>query len=184
MVKVLLKRTSCFGRGGLILNKAFSGDLDFLSNMYNCPMIVNRVSYSCLEAAFQSFKEVDKIKRVKFAKMNGYQAKAYWKNNPDWVRSDWMAIRLEVMRRLLYIKFSDLDLIMRLLSTGEMELVETNFWHDGYWGVCSCPRCGNKGHNNLGKLLMEVRDFYRNPIAQTGADEIRTPKDSLVHTRI
>ena len=161
--------------------KAFSGDLDFLSNMYNCPMIVNRVSYSSLESAFQSFKEIDKTKRIKFANMNGYQAKAYWKNNRDAVRPDWTAIRLEVMRRLLYIKFSDLDLIMRLLNTGEMELVETNFWHDGYWGACGCPRCGSKGNNNLGKLLMEVRDFHRNPAIQI--DEFKDVKDSLFHTR-
>ena len=143
------------------MNKAFSGDLDFLSNMYKSPMIVNGISYSSLEAAYQSFKELDKKERFKFSKMNGYQAKGYWRNNPDGVRLDWIEIRVEVMRRLLYIKFSNLDLIMRLLNTGDMELVETNFWHDGFWGSCTCPRCGNKGQNQLGKLLMEVREFTK-----------------------
>lgn len=153
------------------MNKAFSGDLDFLSNMYESPIIVNRISYSSLEAAFQSFKELDKRERLKFSKMNGYQAKGYWRNNSDGVRLDWIEIRVEVMRRLLYIKFSNLDLMMRLLNTGDMELVETNYWHDNFYGNCTCPKCKTiEGQNHLGRLLMEVREFYRNPAVQIRAD--------------
>ena len=49
------------------------------------------------------------------------------------------------------------DLKEMLLQTGDEELVEGNYWHDVYFGVCSCPKCGNKGENHLGKLLMKIR---------------------------
>jgi predicted NAD-dependent protein-ADP-ribosyltransferase YbiA (DUF1768 family) len=44
-----------------------------------------------------------------------------------------------------------------LLSTGDMELTEGNWWHDNFYGSCSCVKCGGKGQNNLGKILMDVR---------------------------
>ena len=50
---------------------------------------------------------------------------------------------------------------MKLLATGEEELIEGNYWHDTCWGVCNCAKCGDKGENRLGKLLMEVRTLYR-----------------------
>lgn len=33
------------------------------------------------------------------------------------------------------------------------ELIEGNYWHDTYWGVCE-----GVGENHLGKLLMEIRN--------------------------
>jgi hypothetical protein len=43
-----------------------------------------------------------------------------------------------------------------LLSTGDMELTESNWWHDNFWGVCTCNKCKD-GENNLGKILMDIR---------------------------
>ena len=65
------------------------------------------------------------------------------------------------MEELLRIKFSDEFLKQQLLSTGE-ELIEGNYWHDNFWVSCSCEKCGNRGQNNLGKLLMKLRSEYRN----------------------
>ena len=48
--------------------------------------------------------------------------------------------------------------------------VEGNHWHDTYWGVCNpeafgkppCTKgCGGTGENQLGKILMRVRDELR-----------------------
>ena len=39
-----------------------------------------------------------------------------------------------------------------LLATDDMEIIEGNVWGDTFWGVCD-----GKGENNLGKVLMEVR---------------------------
>ena len=66
------------------------------------------------------------------------------------------------MLEALRTKFSIKGLKEKLLATGDEELVEGNFWHDNFWGVCSCSKCGNKGQNKLGKLLMQVREEIKN----------------------
>lgn len=44
------------------------------------------------------------------------------------------------------------DLKAKLLETGDAELVESNWWHDYFWGVCN-----GRGENHLGKILMKIR---------------------------
>ena len=79
------------------------------------------------------------------------------------VRDDWDDVKLSVMEYGVRQKFNKHeDLKNMLLATGDEELIEGNHWHDTYWGVCECSKCGNKGLNNLGKTLMMVRDEIRN----------------------
>jgi predicted NAD-dependent protein-ADP-ribosyltransferase YbiA (DUF1768 family) len=58
------------------------------------------------------------------------------------------------MAQLIASKFSDLNptLKQRLIDTGERQLIEDNWWHDYFWGVCQ-----GRGENHLGRLLMEHR---------------------------
>jgi hypothetical protein len=37
-------------------------------------------------------------------------------------------------------------------------LIEGNWWHDNFYGSCTCNKCVNKGENNLGKILMKIRE--------------------------
>jgi predicted NAD-dependent protein-ADP-ribosyltransferase YbiA (DUF1768 family) len=66
---------------------------------------------------------------------------------------------------MLYIirnKFSDKYMSDLLLNTGDEELIEGNYWHDNYWGNCTCSKCKDiEGQNKLGKILMKVRDEIR-----------------------
>jgi ribA/ribD-fused uncharacterized protein len=78
------------------------------------------------------------------------------------LRTGWDDKKLEVMNWAVRQKFKDETLSEMLLSTGDQELIEGNWWHDNFYGSCSCSKCGNKGDNNLGKLLMTVRDEIRN----------------------
>ena len=61
------------------------------------------------------------------------------------------------MTDLCRIKFSDPHLRSLLLATGDAELIEGNWWHDQFWGVCN-----GVGQNQLGKILMAIRNLYRN----------------------
>lgn len=56
------------------------------------------------------------------------------------------------MREVLKIKFSD-PVLMTKLTNVKGEIVEDNYWGDTFWG-----RCNGSGQNNLGKILMEIRD--------------------------
>ena len=59
------------------------------------------------------------------------------------------------MEFLLRQKFSDQNKVLKekLLATGEAEIVEGNDWDDTFFGVCN-----GVGENQLGKLLMKIRD--------------------------
>lgn len=70
-----------------------------------------------------------------------------------YVRGDWESIKVDVMRKLLFLKCEQHEYVRRkLLSTGERELIEDS-WRDGFWGWGET----RDGLNMLGKLWMEVR---------------------------
>ena len=73
------------------------------------------------------------------------------------IRSDWEAVKTQIMREAVLEKFSTHSGIKEvLLSTGDKLLVEDSP-NDYFWG------CGeNKtGQNHLGKILMSVREELR-----------------------
>lgn len=72
------------------------------------------------------------------------------------LRPDWEEVKVGLMYRLLMEKFADDDLRQKLLATGDEDLVEGNNWNDTFWGVCK-----GVGDNQLGVLLMRVREIYR-----------------------
>jgi predicted NAD-dependent protein-ADP-ribosyltransferase YbiA (DUF1768 family) len=73
-------------------------------------------------------------------------------------RPSWdMAVRYQVMREVLEVKFSGFYLRRLLVSTGEAELVRGNGEHDTHWGRCVCPRHHGFGVNWLGLMLEGLR---------------------------
>lgn len=71
-------------------------------------------------------------------------------------KEDWASIQVEVMHYLLQRKFKISDFREKLLATGDAILIEGNTWGDTFWGVCK-----GVGDNNLGRLLMKVRNEIR-----------------------
>lgn len=73
------------------------------------------------------------------------------------IRKDWEHVRDDIMREVVYAKFTQHDHLKRiLLSTGDEKLIEhtenDNYWADGGDG---------SGKNMLGIILMEVRERIR-----------------------
>lgn len=60
------------------------------------------------------------------------------------------------MKDLVFQKFKNEELKIKLLQTGNEELIEGNTWGDKFWGICN-----GVGENNLGKILMEIRQFLK-----------------------
>ena len=108
-----------------------------------------------------------------------YQAMKFQDNDPTWyaqvrdaptplkaremgsskehpIAPDFMGNRMKYMKRALEAKFSNKDLRNLLLSTGEKRLVEGSAVNS-YWG----EGADKKGENNLGKLLMDLRELLR-----------------------
>jgi ribA/ribD-fused uncharacterized protein len=127
----------------------FRGQYDFLSNFYENPVTVNGITYRNSEAAFQAQKCPERANE--FSDLTGKEAKKLGRKVN--LREDWNEARISVMEEVLKAKFKDETLKQKLIATGDSMLVEGNNWGDRYWGVVN----GN-GKNNLGLLLMKVRE--------------------------
>ena len=72
------------------------------------------------------------------------------------VRPEWEDIRIQVMEDVQIAKFSQYpDLAKKLVDTGDAFLEYNNTCGDTYWGLVD-----GVGENNLGKVLMRVRDKF------------------------
>lgn len=112
----------------------------------------NENAFHCEKCANEEEKDVFSTVSPNLSKSLGRKVK---------LREDWDSIRKQVMFEINVIKFKDPELRALLLSTDNYYLEETNTWHDNYWGSCTCDRCGDKGSNNLGLILMMIRDNIR-----------------------
>jgi ribA/ribD-fused uncharacterized protein len=132
---------------------SFSGKYRFLSNFYPVVVEYDGQLYKSVEHAYQAAKTLnlgyrDEIRRAPTA---GDAKRLSKVARP--VRSDWLEVRVWIMKALLKQKLSQPDLAAQLLSTGDAKLVEGNTWNDTFWGVCN-----GVGDNMLGHLLMDARD--------------------------
>lgn len=127
----------------------FVGKYAFLSNFYEVPVQYMGYEFQNNEAAFQGAKCPSRIEE--FIKLPPNEAKRLGRKVE--LRKDWESIKDSVMYEICLNKFSrHKDLRDKLLATGEAELIEGNYWHDCYWGVCE-----GKGLNKLGNILMKIR---------------------------
>lgn len=130
---------------------SFSGQYAWLSNFYAVPVELGNRTYPSVENAYQAFKTVDPAARLPFETCWPAQAKHMGRTLT--LRPGWEAGKYGLMKRLVMRKFmSDSELRRLLLATAGATLIEGNWWHDTYWGVCN-----GVGQNKLGCILMRVR---------------------------
>lgn len=134
-----------------MINK-FSGKYAGLSNAAPCAIMYNNLVFGNVEAAFQAQKVTDPAIKREFCFLPAKEAKQ--KGNQVNLRDDWKDIKLIVMAEILFEKFTrNADLAHLLRSTGEERLVYENTEGDTFWGVCN-----GFGENNLGQILMDIRE--------------------------
>jgi ribA/ribD-fused uncharacterized protein len=142
----------------------FRGLMAFLSNFAPCRMEVDGISYPTLEHAFQAAKTNDIEQKRKIAGIqNPGLAKRYGREHIK-ITPEWGATRIQVMEDLLRIKFAKQGFKDSLLATGDEELQEGNSWGDKFWGTVN-----GVGANNLGILLMKLREEYKNELCNKSA---------------
>ena len=130
----------------------FHGDNLFLSNFYIADVEFEGVVYKSSEHAFQAAKTLDPKERemVANAKTPAQSKKAGKKVA---LREDWDDIKVEIMFKIVMNKFQRHPaLAKKLVDTFPADLIEGNWWHDTFWGVCN-----GVGQNQLGITLMLVR---------------------------
>lgn len=137
----------------------FKGDKNFLSNMYPCEIILNGISYASSENYYMSSKFVgtNDVLAEKLQQCTPQTSKRLANKHKLDIRPDWEDIKLQIMQTGLFAKFlQNTELATRLLATGNEHLEERNCWNDTFWGTCK-----GVGENNLGKLLMRVREYLK-----------------------
>jgi ribA/ribD-fused uncharacterized protein len=134
----------------------FNNEYRWLSNFALVPIYFEHCRYPSVENAYVAAKTLDNRLRGIVQKVTPGEAKLLGKLFT--LRPDWNTVRLELMATFLRQKFSYAEFRDKLVETGTQEIVEGNNWHDNYWGSCGCAGCGNKGQNNLGKLLVQIRE--------------------------
>ena len=130
----------------------FRGTKYFLSNFYNCKIKYEGILYPSVENAYQASKTLDFEERKQFIHITPEQARQLGKQLK--LRKDHCNLKLRIMKELLQIKFNNKELKLKLLSTGDEWLEEKN--KNTYWGTCN-----GIGENNLGKLLMNIRNKHK-----------------------
>ena len=134
---------------------SFTGEYRFLSNFYPSVIFLHEKSYPTVEHMYQASKTGDPYQEdwVRDAKTPGEAKKRGRRVN---IRPDWEQVKIITMLVLLRKKFNIPELKEKLIGTKDAELIEGNTWGDTFWGVCN-----GVGENNLGKLLMKVREELR-----------------------
>lgn len=131
--------------------KGFSGDYRWLSNFWMVDIVYRGIKYTSTEAAYQAAKTNDMDIKRKIAKMSPAEAKKFGKTVK--LREDWDDVKYEIMYNIQCLKYNNPNLKTLLCNTFPAHIEETNYWGDTYWGVCK-----GQGENNLGKILMSIRD--------------------------
>lgn len=138
----------------------FEGQYRFLSNFAPAEIFYHGVRFQTLEHAYQAAKAKTESDFWKFTRC-GSPGEAKKLGRTIEVREDWEEIKVALMATLVAQKFGQRHFGSLLLATNPDKLVESNLWHDNFWGNCSCAKCLHiVGKNYLGKILMEVRRTY------------------------
>ena len=149
----------------------FEGRWRFLSNFYPCKIEHQGITYPSVENFYVAMKVNDQqLINGTYFTPGDFREMIARITNPAEVkkigskvklRTGWDEKKLEVMNWGVREKFKNEELAQLLIDTDGHELIEGNWLHDNFYGSCSCSKCGNKGNNNLGKLLMTIRDEIR-----------------------
>ncbi|KIJ94264.1 hypothetical protein K443DRAFT_134796 [Laccaria amethystina LaAM-08-1] len=149
------------------------------TNFSDHPVCYERMMYPTSEHLFQSFKFLPDwpsvAKHIRSCSSPS-DALAVARRFQDHVRHDWKRINIQMMDKVLLLKFTQHPgLKDELLATGNAELIE-NSDSDSFWGVGA----DGKGRNELGKALMGLRDKLRN--ASAPQDLGALPRDTFEMT--
>ena len=146
-----------------ILFSIKSKKYSFLSNLYCSDMTIDSKLYYHVEGYYQSQrysgiddKAAEHIRNIVSPILANKAVTKYLMSNDREI--EWKTgLKNSVMKRAIFVKFlTNSELAKKLVDTGDAILIENNP-NDPYWS----GGIDGKGDNNVGKILMEVRDVLR-----------------------
>src|SRR5437763_6315333 len=136
-----------------------------LSNMAGgYPLSINGIRILTSEALYQAcrFPHLPEIQRLIIGQTSPISAKMKSKSYRKDSRTDWDAVRVQIMRWCLHVKLVQHweKFGSHLLYTGNKPIVEVSY-RDQFWGAKPINTESLSGLNVLGRLLIELRDKLR-----------------------
>jgi ribA/ribD-fused uncharacterized protein len=135
--------------------RGFFGGFRFLSNFVPVTVLYNGIIFTSVEHAYVAAKTLDFDLQQTIADIKT-PADVKKFGRKLMLRDDWEDVKFSIMNDLLIQKFAQEPFKSQLLNTGDAYLEETNHWGDVIWGVCN-----GVGQNNLGHMLIHIRDDIR-----------------------
>lgn len=123
---------------------SFRGKYHFLSNFYPLIVELRGKTYSSVEHAFQSEKY--RFTCMKRNERSSNCADARTIGSYKRLKKNWEEIKVNRMERILRSKFNIPKLRKLLKKTRKNKIVNTNCWHDVFWGVCTCSKHRGTGN--------------------------------------
>jgi ribA/ribD-fused uncharacterized protein len=128
---------------------SFTGSNEFLRNDYPATIVVDGLLFPTVEHAFQAAKTTD-LAEKEAIRMAPTANEAKKLGRHVQLVADWDTQRIDIMTSLVLRKFVEhIDLKIKLLMTGNQELIQGGTKKGDFWG------------ENQGKILMQVRDKIR-----------------------
>lgn len=149
--------------GTIRFHTSKDGDYKDFSNLAKTEITIDGVTYPSVENYFFTMKytgtgdaasdaHAEKIRTQKLIQLVTQMGK----NSKVPSRPDWDDVKLDIMRDALRAKFNAHEALKTLLLSTDDATIEYAKADDAYWGIGT-----GGGANNLGLLLMEVRDELR-----------------------
>lgn len=137
--------------------KEFQGNYRWLSNFAPVDIQIDNRIYPSVEHAYMAMKAPDNDEWKNFcANKSNSAGKVKKASRAIKLRHDWNdELRLILMSGLLMIKFTQEPFRSQLISTGNQNIQEGNYWNDKFFGICLKT---GEGENHLGRLIMNIRD--------------------------
>lgn len=128
------------------------------SNFSRHPLFVREKTWPTSEHYFQARKfDDDHVQRLIRKAESPMTAAQLGRSREYPLRTDWEAVKDDVMREAVRLKVSQhADVRDTLLSTGQADIIEHTV-NDSYWADGG----DGSGKNMLGKILMEIREEWR-----------------------
>ena len=157
------------------------GDYRFMSNMFVAPFEIDGMTFPTVEHYFQwskamMFEGKDSEHASKMMKpprnkefTEAKSVKALGRKVKDFSAARWDDVKIAIMKKAVRAKFVNPkhELLPKLLATGDRVIGEANP-RDKYWGIGTSVDTADaknpkkwKGQNQLGKILMELRDEFK-----------------------
>lgn len=136
----------------------FKGEHRYLSNFYVAPITYRSEVYQTNEALFQALKTFKLWERETIRLATSPQA-AKKLGRQATLRYDWELVKDDIMLCVVKLKFLTHKVLRDKLVKEDRYLIEGNWWHDTYWGVCDCPKHKGTGLNKLGCTHMKTRQW-------------------------